>query len=386
MTRFTIFAERPVDMYKKSDIGLVVGIILLWGLGMITLYAASANYGQRAFNDAYYFVKRQGLLSILGFVGFVLCASIKLSFIRKILPWIVIGSFVLCLMTFIPGIASPRNGAHRWISIPFVGETFQPSELAKLAIILFLANWFQKHNEPSIADEKPSLWYPILVLSFFVGIVMLQDDFSTAFFIFLLGMLMFYIAGAKFGKVLPFILLAIVAMFIFVFSSQFRVNRLIAFINPNFDTHGYNYQTSNARTAISAGGFWGQGFGAGLEKINRVPEIQTDYIFAGWVEAMGFVGVLVYVALLAFFSWRAYSVSMRCSDGFCALVGFGCASCILLQSLLNCGVVCGALPATGITLPFFSYGGSSLLVTFCMGGFLVNVSRSIQEDDSSYIE
>lgn len=375
MTKFAIFAERPVDVYRKSDIGLVIGVILLWGLGLFTLYACSASYAERAFEDQFYFIKRQALLSVAGIVAFVLCASVKLSVVRRILPWIVIGAFVLCLMAFVPGIKSPRNGAHRWIVIPFVGETFQPSELAKVAVILFLANWFDKHDEQEI-EKRSSIGKPITVLALFVGIVMLQEDFSTALFIFVLGLILFYMAGAKLGKLIPFVVLAVFAMLLFVFSSNFRVNRLIAFLNPDFDTHGYNYQTFAARSAISAGGLLGQGFGAGLEKIKRVPEIQNDYIFSGWAEGMGFVGVLLYFALLLFFSWRAYAVSLKAGDKFSALLGFGAASCLLLQSVLNCGVVCGALPATGITLPFFSYGGSSLLITFCLCGLVVNVSRS----------
>lgn len=384
--KFTIFAERPVEVYRKCDIGLLISIILMWGLGLLTLYASSANYALRTFQDQFYFIKRQLLLSVVGWILFILFASVKISFIKKILPTLVIGTVILCLLPFVPGFSTPRNGAHRWILIPFIGETFQPSELGKLALVLFLANWFDKNQVLEDSQEKPSLLNPIIGLAVFVGIIMAQDDFSTALFMFAIGLLMFYMAGVKLGKTIPFIILAIFGMLIFVFSSSFRVNRLIAFINPSFDTHGYNYQTDAARSAISAGGFLGQGFGSGLEKINRVPEIQTDYIFAGWVEAMGFVGVIGYFILVLFFAWRAYRASYMCKTRFTALVGFGCTSCIFLQSLANCGVVCGALPATGITLPFYSSGGSSLLVSFCICGLLINISRSNGEEEYVYEE
>ncbi len=380
MTDYAIFAEQPVEVYKKCDIWLVISVILLWGLGLFTLYMCSTYYAERVFNNPFHFIKRQGIFSLIGFASFIVCASVNLSVLRRILPWIVGGAFVLCLMAFVPGIMSPRNGTHRWISIPFVGETFQPSELAKVAIILFLANWFDKYSEKDMV-ETSSLNKPVIALGLFVGIVMLQEDFSTALFILLVGISMFYIAGAKLGRLIPFAILAVFAMFIFVFSSNFRVNRLIAFINPEFDTHGYNYQTNAARMAISSGGFFGQGFGSGLEKIKKVPEIQNDYIFSGWAEGMGFLGVLAYFALLIFFSWRAFMVSLKSSNRFNSLLVFGSATCVLLQSILNCGVVCGALPATGITLPFFSYGGSSLLITFCLCGFIVNVSRSETKED-----
>lgn len=374
MTKFAIFAERPVEVYKKCDAWLIVGVILLWGLGIFTLFVCSANYAQRVFDDPYHFIKRQGVFSVIGIIAFIVCSSVNLNVLRRILPWIVGGAMALCLMAFVPGIMSPRNGAHRWISIPFVGETFQPSELAKVAVILFLANWFDKYSESNLG-EYPSLNKPVIALALFVGIVMLQEDFSTALFIFIIGFSLFYMAGAKIGKLLPFIFLACVAMLIFLFTSRFRVNRLIAFINPEFDTHGYNYQTNKARIAIKAGSLFGQGFGSGLEKIKQVPEIQNDYIFSGWAEGMGFIGVLAYFILLLCFSFRAYFIAFKSSSRFNALLVFGAATCILLQSLCNCGVVCGALPATGITLPFFSYGGSSLLITFCLCGFIVNVSR-----------
>lgn len=381
MTRLTIFAERPMDIYRKSDTGLIIGVILLWGLGLLTVYVCSAGYGLRAFGDSQYFIKRQVLLSLAGIAVCICCASIKMDFIRKLLPLIYIGSVILCLLAFVPGVASPRNGAHRWINVPFTDDTFQPSELAKVAVILFLANWFDKHGDLQ-GEERPSLMAPIVGLCLVVAIVMFQDDFSTALFILLIGLLMFFMAGAQVLKLVPFVFLAVVAMLLFVFTSPFRVNRVIAFLNPEYDTHGFNYQTAAARTAISDGGLLGQGFGAGLDKINRVPEIQTDYIFAGWAEAMGFIGVLGYFLLLLFVSWRAYKVAFCCNNKFGALTAFGAASCLLIQSLLNCGVVCGGLPATGITLPFFSYGGSSLVISFCLCGLLINLSRRQNTDQT----
>ncbi|AEE16386.1 peptidoglycan glycosyltransferase FtsW [Treponema brennaborense] len=384
MNRFALFAERPVESSRRCDASLIAGIILFWGLGILTLYMCSANYGSRVFDDSLYFVKRQLLLSVPSGIACICCATFSLDVIRKLLPGFVIGTLILCLLPFVPGIGSPRNGASRWIRVPFAGETFQPSELAKIAVILFLANWFDKRSEQS-ESEPLKMRSAIAGLSVFVLIVLFQDDFSTALFILLIGLLLFYMAGAKLGYLVPFGLLAVFALLLFVFSSPFRVNRLIAFINPEFDTHGYNYQTSAARTAISDGGFWGQGMGSGLDKINRIPEIQTDYIFAGWAEAMGFFGVIGYFALLLFFSWRAYTAAVRCRNTFGALIGFGAASCILVQSLMNCGVVCGALPATGITLPFFSYGGSSLLATFCLSGLSINISRYREEPVESVL-
>lgn len=377
-----ILAERTVLRGSRIDVGLLASIILLWGLGLLILYICSANYAQRAFGNPHYFINRQLIMSIVGLVVMVVTFTLSHELIRRSLPWIMIGVLVLCILCFIPGVSSPRNGAHRWISIPFLGDTFQPSELVKIAMVLYLANWFDKFiKRPE--DNSRSLFPPVTILCSFSALVMGQDDFSTALLIFATGFLLMYVAGARLGRLVPFMILVVGAMLIFVFTSTFRVNRLIAFVNPNFDTHGYNYQTAASRTAISAGGFLGNGFGAGLEKINRVPEIHTDYVFSGWAESMGFIGVLGYFLVLAFFAWRGYTLMMEGKNKFSSLTAFGITTSIVIQSLLNCGVVCGALPVTGITLPFFSSGGSSLLVTCCMCGLLLNISyrNSIDEND-----
>lgn len=377
-----IFAERPLIKGCYIDTGLVVSIILLWGLGLLLLYVCSADYAQKVFSNPHYFIKRQLIMSAVGLAVMLFSFAVPQATIRRCLPFVMAGTLVLCILPFVPGFASPRNGAHRWISLPLLGDTFQPSELAKIAVVLFLANWFDKFMK-SPEDSSRSLFPPVSMLCLFSGIVMLQDDFSTALLVFVVGFVLMYVAGARLGRLIPFMLLAMVAMVLFVFTSTFRVNRIIAFINPNYDTHGYNYQTAAARTAISDGGFLGNGFGAGLERINLVPEIHTDYIFSGWAESMGFLGVLGYFLILAFFAWRGYTLMMESKSRFSALLAFGLTTSIVIQSLLNCGVVCGALPVTGITLPFFSSGGSSLLATCCMCGLLLNVSyrNSIEDID-----
>lgn len=377
-----VLAERRVFRGGYVDTGLLISIILLWGLGLLILYICSANYAQRIFSDPHYFIKRQLIMSVVGLGVMVVTFLAPHLVIRRSLPWIMVGVLVLCVLCFVPGISSPRNGAHRWITIPLLGDTFQPSELVKIAVVLYLANWFDKFVKRA-EDNHRSLFPPVVVLCAFSAIVMAQDDFSTALLIFVTGFLLMYVAGARLGRLIPFMILAVGAMLIFVFTSTFRVNRLIAFVNPNFDTHGYNYQTAAARTAISAGGFLGNGFGAGLEKINRVPEVHTDYVFSGWAESMGFLGVLAYFLILTFFAWRGYTLIVGSKNKFSALTAFGITTSIVIQSLLNCGVVCGALPVTGITLPFFSSGGSSLLITCCMCGLLLNISyrNSLDEND-----
>ncbi len=209
----------------------------------------------------------------------------------------------------------------------------------------------------------------------FILIVFLQDDFSTAFFILLISLIIFFMVGVKLYWFFAFCAFSLPIIILFIFTESYRVNRLIAFLKPGFDMHGLNYQITAAKRAISAGGFWGKGFGTGLQKVAGIPEVQADFIFAGWAEGMGFFGILLFFLLVALFVWRGYYIAFSCKDRFCSYMVFGLTSSILIQILMNCGVVCGALPSTGIPLPFFSSGGSSLMVTLIMCGLIINVSK-----------
>ena len=167
-----------------------------------------------------------------------------------------------------------------------------------------------------------------------------------------------------------------------MFLERYRIKRILGWIHPDQFNSTLNYQARAAKTAISAGGIWGSGIGSGLVKINSIPENQADYIFAGWAEAMGFVGVTAYILLLLFFAWRGYKSAMNCNDRFSSFAGFGCVSVIFMQSIVNIMVVCGLLPSTGIPLPFFSLGGSSIIVTLAMCGFILNTSRGEESVES----
>ncbi|MBQ9631032.1 MAG: FtsW/RodA/SpoVE family cell cycle protein, partial [Treponema sp.] len=221
----------------------------------------------------------------------------------------------------------------------------------------------------------------VVVLSIFSVTVLLQKDFSTSVFIFCVGIVLFFASNAKLVWLFPSLLLIIPSGVFMIFQEPYRIDRIIAFMKPEEGVITYNYQSIAAKRAISAGGFWGEGIGSSLKWINRIPEVQADYIFAGWSEAMGFLGVVAYFILLFIFSWRGYRSSIRCMNKFAAFASFGCTTMIVLQSLMNCAVVCGALPSTGIPLPFFSLGGSSIIVTLSMCGFIVNASRRNSKED-----
>lgn len=379
MNQFTFYANKPSQTYNKVDIWLLGSVLLLWGLGIFTLYVCSQNFAIRAFGNPLYFVKRQLLCSVVGFVLFAAFLVTDMKYIRKMVSVIVIVSLILCFLTLIPGISIVKNGARRWIKLPG-NFTFQPSELVKFALVVFLANYFDKQDK-LLNEEEKTVFPCVIALIIFAGVVFMQKDFSSGVFITLIGILLFFVSGAKLVWIFPFTLLAVPSAFLMITLNPYRLQRLIGWISPDEFSSSINYQSLNAKRAISAGGVWGSGIGAGLSKINSIPEVQADYIFAGWAESMGYIGVVLYFILLGFFAYRGYKAALQNPDKFSALSTFGCVSVIFLQSLVNTMVVCGLLPSTGINLPFFSLGGSSIIVTLAMCGFIVNASRCEKIDE-----
>ena len=373
MGDYRFLPERSVVSYRKSDTSFIISVILMWGIGIFTLFVCSSSYAKAALDDSMYFVKRQLIASGVGFAGLLFFAICPADKQRKILPAMVFLTLVLCIMTFIPGLQYERNGARRWIKMPFF--TFQPSELLKFIIVIFLANYFDKYLRKDDFDEEKNVGPAVVILVLFVSIVFAQKDFSTGLFVLFIGLLMFYIAKVKMLWIIPFCILAVPAIILMILTEQYRVNRIAAFLNPDEYVQSFNFQSIASKKAVITGGFWGQGIGDGLEKLNNIPEVQSDYIFAGWTEAMGFIGVIFYFVLLIFFVSRAIIIALKCPDRFSAFGTFGCTAVIFFQSLMNVSVVCGIVPTTGIPLPFFSNGGSSIIVTLCMCGFIINASR-----------
>ena len=373
MTQYDFYAHKPAEKYHKCDIWLLISILLLWGLGMFTIFVCSQGYASRFFNnDSFYFVRRQLICSAAGVALFFVFLVFDMETIKKLVIYIVLITLILCALTFIRPLSIEKNGARRWIRLP-LRFTFQPSELVKFSLVLYLASYFDKLSE-DVSGEKDVL--PCVGVSLLMVIlVLLQKDFSTSVFITLVGILMFFVAGAKLRWVFPFLLIAIPIGIIIVASEQYRIERIIGFLKPSEGIQSFNYQANASKAAISAGGVWGVGIGNGLSKLNSIPEVQADYIFAGWSEAMGYVGVISYIALLILFAWRGYKAAFECPNRFAAYGCFGCVSVLVMQSIVNCMVVCGLLPSTGIPLPFFSVGGSSIIITLGMCGFILNASR-----------
>ncbi len=374
MSRFNFFASRPLEKYRKCDSSIILLILLMWGIGLVALYFCSSSYGLRSrFHDPMHFVKRQFISSMVGFVLFVVIVALDIKTIKKFLPLMVFFALILSFMVFIPGVGLTINGARRWIKIPF-HSSFQPSELIKLVMVLYLANFFEKQSL-LLKQEDKSVWPAVCSLLVFCGCVLMHKDFSTTCFMFTIGILMFMASGAKILWLIPLLMIVIPLGVLSVTLNEYRLNRIVGFLDQNNYQQDHNYQPLAARRAIINGGLWGQGFGSGLVRTTLIPEVQSDYIFAGWVESTGFMGVLLYFLILGIFTWRVLRVVFTTSDRFASYATFGILALIVGQSLMNVAVVVGVIPTTGIPLPFFSSGGSSIIITLAMCGFIVNASR-----------
>lgn len=374
-------AERN-GTHAHIDFQFIILVVIMCGTGFVALYTGSMSYADRIFNDPLYFIRRQGLNFIAGLIALLVISFVNLDALRRQLPKIVLGTLVLSVLPFVPGIGLTKNGASRWIAIGSM--TFQPSELIKMVMVVFLANLFAKKHD-RLGEPEVSVYPAAFMSSLMVMIVYLQNDFSTSMFIICIALVMFFVAGVHIGWFLKLCLLSLPFVALMVLTEEYRMRRVLSFLNPHNDPLGAGYQVNAAIAALGEGGFWGRGLGNGIRKISSIPEVQSDFIFAVWGEEMGFFGVLVYFLLLVLFSIRGYRIALLCGDRFRCLLAFGCVSVILLQSMINCGIVVRAFPATGIPLPFFSSGGSSLLITLCLCGFVLNVSRWNDTGEMQYV-
>ena len=362
---------------KSADYSLILLIILMLGIGAAVLYSASYAHAERLGKSPYHFFTKQLIfIAIGGFVCFVVSCT-PLHLFRRAIPLILLTSFVLTLLTFVPQLSQQVQGARRWLFV--FGQSFQPSELVKVAIIIYLASILSK-KENRIDDPLNTVIPPLLIVSLFVSLILLQNDFSTALFLFSIAVLIFYVARVK---IIYFLLLGPIIIplgVVLLFTKEHRVQRIMAFIDPLRDPAGSGFQVLQAKQALISGGFWGRGLGMGSKKMGDLPEAHSDFIFAVIGEELGFLGMLFILGLFLLFAYRGYSIAANAKDSYRYYLAFGVTSIIFLQAILNMAVVAGMVPATGVPLPFFSSGGSSMLMSLIMVGLLINVSRDAGDD------
>lgn len=355
----------------KSDKVLFLAILLLVGASVVMVYSASAVLAMERYGQPYFFLSRQAVWIVLG-MGLLLGAS-RLDYRRLRHPAVVRTALVLAVAALVAVLfSSPINNARRWLAVAGLG--IQPSEFAKLALILFTAVILERRMH-RINDIRYSLTPIAAVTGLISVLILLEPDFGTAVVLMLIVCAMIFTAGLAYRYLLGAAATLLPLMYVVLNSSEYRRRRIISFINPWADPLGDGFQLIQAQIAVGTGGVFGQGLMAGVQKLFYLPYPHTDFIYAVIAEETGLIGASIILLCFCVIIWRGLRVAAQAPDPFGALLAAGLTTLVALQAFVNISVVLGMLPTKGIPLPLVSAGGSSLLVSLAAMGILLNISQ-----------
>lgn len=358
---------------KPLDKILLFLTLALLGCGLLMLYSASTVESFKTFgNTTYYFLHQLGFGAGIGLVALFVCSRIDYHAWEKFIPVFVSAALLMLIAVKIPGIGFSAGGATRWIHIgPLF---FQPAEIAKLVVILYVAGWVGrrgKHLGNFVYGLLPSL----VIIGLFALLILWQPDVGTMIVLITSVLLMLFAGGVSITHLFWLLLSGAAGLFAIIKFEPYRAQRLTTFLNPAFDPLGIGYQINQALLAIGSGGWFGYGYGLSRQKHNYLPESFGDSIFAVTAEELGLARIAVILALFLAFGLRGLRVAARAPDTFGKLLALGIVTSVLVQAVINIGSIVGLLPLTGIPLPFFSYGSSALIVLLAEIGILLNISR-----------
>ncbi len=337
------------------------------------IYSASSIWAEYKFHDAFKFVKAQGLFFGIGIFLMLFLSKIDHHLYLKKANLILFGCFILLVLVLIPGIGTIRNGSRSWFGIGSLG--IQPSEFAKIGLIIYVAKYLS-NNKKNMRDIKKGVLPILAVIMVFFGLIMLEPDFGTAMVIVLTLIVMIFVSGVKLSFFVKIGMIGLIGIVGLIIVAPYRMARIISFLNPWTDPLGSGFQIIQSLYAIGPGGLLGQGFMNSRQKHFYLPEPQTDFIFSIISEEFGFLGVLLVTSAFFCLFYRVIKISLKQSDLFSKYLAFGLIFGLIIQASLNLMVVVGIIPVTGVTLPFLSYGGSSLLVSMASIGIILNISRN----------
>ena len=370
-----------MKFFKKNtqsvDFTFLIIVIILLIYGLIMVFSASSASAHYYNGDAFYFIKKQLFFALLGLVGMWIASNIDIKFIQKNSPLFLAITFIMLVLVLIPGIGMKINGARRWLGVGSI--SFQPSEVAKYAIIFFTAHSLSLRREPLKQFWKDLFPY-LFVIGVFAGMVLLEDHLSGATVIAFTGCLIVYLAGARTSHFVCLAISGVALIAIAIMIEPYRAARFTTFMDPFADPLGAGFQIVQSLYAIGSGGFFGLGLGQSRQKYLYIPEPHNDFIFSIICEELGFFGALLVILLFALLIWRGIKIAMSAPDLFTSLSTAGIIGLVGFQALVNIAVVTGSMPVTGMALPFFSYGGSALLFLLTSMGFVLNVSRNLNDN------
>lgn len=376
--------QRPAPKHAapkahRLDTAALLGIVLLIVIGLIALFSASYPAAISKFDNGLYFITRQGMYALIGFVAMLVISGIDYHvYLRFQKPLFI---FCILLLVLVPLVGVEHNGAKRWINLPILGE-FQPSELMKDAIIISFSYYAVRFGDrvKTLRGDMPFFGALILI----AGLLYLEPHLSATIIIFGIGLAILIVAGMKVWYFGPLGIVAGAAGVWYIATQGYASARIKAWLDP-FATgelfRGDGWQGGNSQIAIGSGGVWGLGLGQGRQKHLYLPEPQNDFIFSAWCEEMGFIGALLVLVLFAFLIYRCYNIAFHAPDKMGCLIATGIATKLAIQTLVNLWVVTGLFPVTGASLPFFSYGGTALLMQMGEMGIILNISRYMRPSE-----
>lgn len=336
-------------------------------IGLFFVYEASSILGLTEYGDSFFFLRSQSIRLLFGLILVLVFAFIPYQSLYYVAVFGMLGTIIMLIVVLIPAIGTQAGGARSWIDLGIIN--IQPTEIAKLTTIIYLASWF-------IQKEQKRFLPFLLLLGFLMFLIVLQPDIGTAIIIFSLSIAMYFLAGKDMIKLVLFVPFAAGAFFFLIKASPYRFNRLTAFFDPSSDPQGVTYHINQILISLGSGGLFGSGFGASRQKFLVLPEAHTDSIFAIIGEEFGFIGGSLFVTgyiILIYFLYRIYE---RVEDEYAKLLVGGVFIYFAIQAIVNLGGMVGLLPLTGVPLPFVSYGGSHLLTSFILIGIVINIIRT----------
>lgn len=351
-------------------------LALLFGVtvtGLIMLASASWPLGYDRFDDGYYFLKHQLIFGVLpGVIGCVFTMRVSYDNLRRFAPHLLGLSILLLILVFIPGIGAEFGTSHSWIAVG--GFSFQPSELAKLAFLIYLAAWLDGRTKHELRSVSEGLLPFLTVLGVLGLLLILQPDTGTLGIIVLTAFTVYFVAGAPIYHLVGLGLLGAGGLALLLKFSEYRAARILTFMHPELDPLGIGYHINQALLAIGSGGMFGRGYGHSLQKFQYLPEVVGDSIFAVMSEELGFVLMCGFLVFYVMFLFRGLKIAERAPDDFGRYLVIGIMAWFGIQAFVNIGAMVGLMPITGVPLPFISYGGTALAISLTAAGIVLNVS------------
>lgn len=363
--------------YHQPDYYLLLTIFIIVIFGIIMLSSASSVTSFEKFGDSNYLVRHQLLYGILiGGIGLIILSRIDYHIWRRFAFPLLALNILLLLAVFLPGIGYGFQGAKRWIQL---GPTLlQPTELLKLTFIIYLATLFEK-NIIKIKEAGVGLIPFLIMLGIIIGLIMLQPDMGTMLTISIIGLVIFFLAGAPLKHLAWIFFGATGLFFLFIKIAPYRANRFTVFLNPALDPQGIGYHVNQALLAIGSGGILGLGLGHSRQKYLYLPEVTGDSIFAVMAEEIGLIFCILLIIFFLIIMYRGFKIAKAAPDIFGKLLAAGIVSWFVLQAFINIAAMVTLIPMTGIPLPFISYGSSALATSLVAVGILINISRQTRE-------